>query len=51
MLAPPRATASPPLPDLPRRELHSRLFRVRFGSSDNGPAPDGRPLHAEGAML
>ena len=39
------------LSDLPRRELRSRIFRVRFGSSDNGPAPDGRSVHAEGAML
>lgn len=39
------------LSDLPRRELRSRIFRVRIGASDDGPAPDGRPVHAEGAML
>jgi len=36
---------------LPCREIHSTIFRVRFGPTTTEPHPDGRPAHFEAAML
>ena len=36
---------------LPCREIHSTIFRVRFGRTTAGLQPDGRPAHFEAAML